>query len=146
MIMFLLVAPAITYMLIEYYSLKASQKDLYISRASALCTMVGFFMIFIAETPPVLILGVITISLGTLYGISTVSVATSLVPPDHVASLYATISAVNSVGVLISGPVFAAIYSYGLILSLSWSGLPFGVASFVFILVLLVVFCVKVPT
>lgn len=118
-------------------------KDLYVAQASAAFAIAGFLVIFVAETPPVLILGVVLVSLGIPFGMSVLSVATSLVPSDHVATLYSAASVMHSVGMLVAGPIFASVYGFGIRLGLSWSGLPFGLASLTFVLALIAVSCVR---
>ncbi|KAL1967454.1 hypothetical protein VTN77DRAFT_3239 [Rasamsonia byssochlamydoides] len=139
----LLLVPVISSLLIRYLHLDAARKDLYIAQASAAFAIAGYFVIFVAQTPPVLILGVVLMSLGIPFGMSLLSVATSLVLSDHIATLYSTVLVMNSVGMVVAGPIFASVYGFGLRLGLSWSGLPFGLASLIFVFASVAISCVR---
>lgn len=138
-----MLVPVISSFFIRYLHLEAVRKDLYVAQGSAALAIAGFLVIFVAETPPVLILGVVLVSLGIPFGMSVLSAATSLVLSDHVATLYSAASVMHSMGMVVAGPIFASLYGFGIRLGLSWSGLPFALAALTFVLALIAVSCVR---
>jgi hypothetical protein len=115
----------------------AVEKDLYISRVSAFFGALGHFLLFIAPTPAPLIIGTLFMSLSMPFVVGVMSVATSFVSPEHVATLYSAMSVTQSLGTIVAGPTFAQLYAVGMQLGLAWSGLPFAAGSLIFIVVLI---------
>lgn len=105
--------------------------------------IVGYFLVFIAPAPAPLIIGTLLMSLSLPFLIAVMSVATSFVSPEHVATLYSAMSVTQSLGTIVAGPTFAKLYAVGMQLGLAWSGLPFAVGSLIFTLVLIPVMCIR---
>lgn len=65
---------------------------------------------------------------------------------SDVGRLYALISAMEGIGSLVAAPGMAWAFRYGMSLGGDeWLGLPFGVATALFALVLIIVFSVSIP-
>jgi len=62
---------------------------------------------------------------------------------NDIGRLYALISVMEGIGSLVAGPGMAWAFRLGMGWGKSWLGLPFGLASFLFALVSVVVFRIK---
>lgn len=140
---FWLLVPLLSSYLTLRQHCSAAEKDLCISRVSAVFGVLGYFLVFVAPTPAPLIIGTLMMSLSMPFVISVMSVATSFVSAEHVATLYSAMSVTNSLGTLAAGPTFAKLFEVGMRLGLEWSGLPFAVGSLIYIVVLIPVLCIR---
>ncbi|CRG89187.1 MFS transporter, putative [Talaromyces islandicus] len=140
---YLFLVPFLSTYLTRSLHYSAVEKDLYISRASAVFGVVGYFLLFTAPTPALLIFGTLLKSLSLPFLIAVMSVATAFVSPEHVATLYSAMSVTQSLGTIVAGPTFAKLYAVGMRLGLGWSGLPFAVGSLIFIVVLIPVMYIR---
>ncbi|KAJ5196633.1 hypothetical protein N7449_007112 [Penicillium cf. viridicatum] len=139
------IGPKSTNLLLQYVSKKfdwsfarssllISLRDHVMSKWSGVLSIIGFAVIFLAPTPAILITDQIILSIGSSFLITTRSLATALVLPDHVGTLYSAIAIAQSVDVLIAGPLFASLFRLGMHLGGAWMGLPFLQASLFFTL------------
>jgi len=67
-------------------------------------------------------------SLGAGFPVLLNSLISRLVTPDHAATLYTSIGVCETMGFLISSPLFSQVYHWGLVAGGVWVGLPFMVA------------------
>lgn len=104
------------------------------SKWSGILSIIGFAAIFLAPTPAILVGGQIILSIGSSFLVTTRSLATALVLPDHVGTLYSVIAIAQSVGVLVAGPLFVNLFRLGMHLGNAWMGLPFLQASLFFVM------------
>lgn len=138
----LIVLPILSSFLTRFFHYDPVTKDLSIARLAAISGVLGYFLIFIASTTPLLLGGTLFMSFSIPFVWSVVSVATSFVPSQNqVATLYAAMSVSKSVGGVVAGPIFASLYGVGMQLGLEWSGLPFAVGSIIFFWTLIPVVC-----
>ncbi|TGO27295.1 hypothetical protein BPAE_0044g00300 [Botrytis paeoniae] len=124
-ILFLLILPFLSKTMITYFRIPSSKKDLHLARASILILTLGSFLIALAPTLPLAILGMAVFTLGAGYVSITRSLITTLVDRQHKGQLYAAVAVVETTGRLIAGPGFAQLYIVGLRLKGIWVGLPF---------------------
>lgn len=113
------------------------------SQGSGLLAIIGFAAIFVAPVPAILIFGLVILSLGSTFPISSRSLATAIVQPDHVGTLYSAIAVAQSVGLLVSGPLFAGLFRLGLHLGDAWMGLPFLQAALFYVVACVAVSCIR---
>jgi MFS family permease len=99
----------------------------------------------LAPVPTLLICGLVILSLGSAFLITARSLATSLVPPDHVGTLYSAIAISQSLGILVAGPLFAYLFRIGLHLGGAWLGLPFLQAGLLYVIATVAIWCIRVP-
>jgi MFS family permease len=118
----------------KYLNLHGKYSDHFLSKGSGLLSIIGFAVIFIAPTPAILIGGQVILSIGSSFMISTRSLATSLVRPDHAGTLYSAIAIAQGLGTVVSGPLFANLFRLGMRLGPAWMGLPFLQASVFFVI------------
>ncbi|KAJ5581546.1 hypothetical protein N7535_000166 [Penicillium sp. DV-2018c] len=129
---YLLIMPALTYLAAKYLDVHGKYSDHLMSKGSGVLSIIGFTAIFLAPTPAVLIGGLIILSIGSAFIITTRSLATSLVRPDHVGTLYSAIAIAQGLGTVVSGPLFAKLFQLGMHLGNVWLGLPFLQAAIFF--------------
>ncbi|KAJ5458653.1 Major facilitator superfamily domaingeneral substrate transporter [Penicillium sp. IBT 31633x] len=129
---YLLIMPTLTLLAAKYLNLHGKYSDQFMSKGSGVLSIIGFISIFAAPVPAILIGGVVVLSIGSAFMITTRSLATSLVSPDHVGTLYSAIAIAQGMGTLISGPLFANLFRLGMHLGNAWVGLPFLQAALFF--------------
>jgi hypothetical protein len=139
--------PAANYVLLKYMSLPAHWADLWIARGSIVLTTASFALVGIAAHPALLIIGLLVFNMGTGYNAAMRSVAIHVVggqaSPD-IGRLFAVIAIVESVGVMVAGPLLAEFFEWGIELGEPWIGLPFIASAGVFGVISLVTFIVSV--
>ncbi|KAF7933703.1 uncharacterized protein EAE98_003412 [Botrytis deweyae] len=130
-ILFLLILPFLSKLMITYFKIPSSKKDLHLARASILILTLGSLLIALAPTLPLAILGMAVFTLGAGFISMMRSLITTLVDRQHKGQLYAAVAVVETTGRLIAGPGFAQLYIEGLRLKGIWVGLPFFGMSFI---------------
>lgn len=124
-ILFLLILPFLSKIMIIRFNIPSSKKDLHLARTSILIFTLGSLLIAIAPTLPLAILGMAVSTLGAGYISITRSLITTLADRQHKGQLYAAVAVVETIGRLVAGPGFAKLYIVGLRLKGGWVGLPF---------------------
>ncbi|BDD57514.1 hypothetical protein MAP00_002868 [Monascus purpureus] len=140
---FIILMPLVSFIVTKYFHLEATRRDYRLSQQSGLLATLGFFVIAVATAPSVLITGLVMLSVGSAFAVTSRSLATSLVPQDLVGTLYSAASVMQSLGALVAGPLFAYTFKFGMRLGEGWLGLPFLQAGFLFILAVISVSCVR---
>lgn len=126
------------------FNLSTASKDLFLARSSFIIQIMGIFLLSLSafsspigdsnqESPFPLILaigGLIIYTLGIGFSAFCRSLISTLVDQEHIARLYTVLSVIEVVGLSITGPVLAWLYSWGLKLSRKgerngYLGLPF---------------------
>ncbi|KAJ6111215.1 hypothetical protein N7486_003450 [Penicillium sp. IBT 16267x] len=130
---FLLVMPALTFLATRYHNLHGKLRDYWLSQGTGLLGIIGFTTVGLASSPGILITGLVLVSLSGGFSVSTRSLATSFVLPDHVGTLYSAMAISQSIGMFIAGPLFAYLFRLGMHLGNNWMGLPFLQAGLCFV-------------
>ncbi|KAI5203412.1 hypothetical protein E4T39_04261 [Aureobasidium subglaciale] len=131
------IIPGASTMIAKYARHTTSRtKDKRLAQTSCILLLTGAMTIFFAAFPAQVILGTILAALGSSFNVTAKSFVTALVPPDNFGAVYTGITVATYGGILISGPLFAHTFHWGLQLGGSWMGLPFLVASGLFLLCL----------
>lgn len=138
-----LVLPVISRLLLTNAKLDAAAKDLWLSRGTALLLTLGTLMMFLAPTPAVLIVGIAAYALGSPLYIAARSLVTFLVLPNQIGVLYTFLATIQSLGMLVAGPLLAYVFRWGMQLGDPWLGLPFLAASVMYLAVLLLICAVN---
>ena len=127
--------PLFNWFLLKYLRLPAHWADVWIARASIVLTTISFLIMGIAAYPALLIFGLLIFNLGTGYNAAMRSVAIHVIggqaSPD-VGKLMSTIAIVESIGVMIAGPLLSILFQWGMDLGSAWLGLPFLASLLVF--------------
>ncbi|KAJ5450750.1 uncharacterized protein N7458_007199, partial [Penicillium daleae] len=142
---YLVIMPALSYAAAKYLNLHGKHRDHRLSQGSGLISIIGFLAMGLAPVPTLLICGLVILSLGSAFLITARSLATSLVPPDHVGTLYSAIAISQSLGILVAGPLFAYLFRIGLHLGGAWLGLPFLQAGLLYVIATVAIWCIRVP-
>ncbi|KAF8537766.1 major facilitator superfamily domain-containing protein [Trichophaea hybrida] len=139
--------PVLTSLIITKWKMSTTERDLYISRTSACLVTLGFLGIAIAPNPSLMIIALIVDTLGSGFGASTRSLATTMVHPSNIGKLYTSIAVFDTLGALVGGPSMSLAFQWGIKLGGGWIGLPFLVLAILSTVVTVVVFMVRLaPT
>jgi predicted MFS family arabinose efflux permease len=93
-------------------------------------------MIFSAGSPSLVVFGIVMAASASYFNATARSFVTALVSPDHLGAIYAGITVATYAGMLASGPLLAQIFHWGMEAEGIWTGLPFLVASGLFLICL----------
>ncbi|KAJ5746959.1 uncharacterized protein N7511_008655 [Penicillium nucicola] len=143
MVTFMVFMPVLSFLAAKYFNLHGKQSDHVMSKGSGILSVIGFVAIALAPTPAILIFGQIILSMGMAFMVNTRSLATALVLPDHVGTLYSALAITQSAGMLVAGPLFANLFRLGLHLGNAWLGLPFLQASLFFVIAVVAVWHIR---
>ena len=113
----------------QRFRVPAFVKDLRFSQMSGILLFLGFAVMGIAPNVPVLGLGLIISALGSSFLLTLRSSMTSFVPATSVGLLYTTTSVAQGIGTLISGPLLAESFKWGMRHGGFWLGLPYLLSS-----------------
>lgn len=127
---FAVLMPAVSGLLTNALCMPSMIKDRRMSQASGILSVLGFTLTATATVPFIYVTGLVLLSLGSAFIVTTRSLATSLVRPDQVGRLYSAAAVVQSIGALLAGPLFAQLFDIGL--QIRWMGLPFLLAGCLF--------------
>ncbi|KAJ5088497.1 hypothetical protein N7456_012113 [Penicillium angulare] len=141
---FSVMMPFLTWMVGKYFNLHGKHRDHLFSQLTGILCIIGFLVIGLAPTPEILIGGLVIASMGAAFPINTRSLATLLVMPDHVGTLYSALAISQSMGAFVAGPLFAYLFRIGMHFGGVWLGLPFLQASFFFVIATAAVWRIKV--
>ncbi|KAH6647203.1 major facilitator superfamily domain-containing protein [Truncatella angustata] len=125
----LIIMGAIDKFMQQKLGIKSAQKDLWLCTGSCILIAVGVAVVGVSQSPILMVAGVVVSALGSSLLVSLRSAMISLFPHTPMASLNAVAGMAQSLGILISGPVLAATYSWGLSQGGIWVGAPFLLAS-----------------
>ncbi|KAI9829497.1 MAG: hypothetical protein M1819_006317 [Sarea resinae] len=139
----LIILPLLSILLVDRLGMRSAKKDLRLSQGSAFLLMVGSLIIGIAAAIPSLVSGLVFLALGSALTPIARSLATSLVLPVHVGTLYAATGLARSVGTLIAGPILANTFRWGMSLGHAWLGLPYIAAAILYLFAFVAVSCVR---
>ncbi|KAJ6054656.1 hypothetical protein N7444_003754 [Penicillium canescens] len=140
---FMVLMPALTFLAAKYLNLHGKRSDHVMSKGSGIISVIGFAAIALAPTPAILIFGQIILSMGMAFAVNSRSLATALVLPDHVGTLYSALAITQSAGMLVAGPLFANLFRLGMHLGNAWIGLPFLQASLFFVIAVVAVWRIR---
>jgi hypothetical protein len=102
--------------------------------------IIGITAVGLAQNSTLMVAGVVISALGSSLLVSFRSAMISLFPQTPVAPLNAAAGIAQSLGILISGPVLVAVYTWGLSHGNIWTGAPFLLASILHIVALAIIF------
>ncbi|KAK0649758.1 major facilitator superfamily domain-containing protein [Cercophora newfieldiana] len=129
--------------LLSKYGLGPRNKDLLLTKASAVLQIVGGFTVALAATPAALISGVAISGLATGYSIFVRSLMTSLMVND-IGILYTVISIQEALGIFIANPLLSVLFRRGIDLGGRWVGLPFVMAALLYTAALCIIAWIRV--
>ena len=141
---YLVLMPALSFIAARYLNLHGKHRDYRLSQGSGILSIIGFAAMGLAPAPVLLICGLVILSLGSAFTITARSLVTSLVPPDHVGTLYSAIGISQAVGMFVAGPLFAYLFKLGMHLGNAWMGMPFLQAALFYLVATVAVWRVRI--
>lgn len=144
MVLLLAVLPQLSLILNRF--MPPVSKDLHITVGSSLFLGFGSLLMALAAHPPLFIAGICFLALGWGFYSTLRSLGTALVPSSHVGVLNTTIAVSQSIGTMAAGPILAATFRQGMGLDGVWQGLPYMVATCLFVVVGLLICFIRVPS
>lgn len=121
----LLFLPALSHLLRHRLQLSSQKSDLVLAQGSTIIMSLGFLMIALAPTIPILMVALTLNSFGWGLTLFLRSLITSLVEEHHIARLNALVGVVDTMGFMIGSPSLAWAFEEGLELGGWRTGLPF---------------------
>jgi Na+/melibiose symporter-like transporter len=144
-VLFIIVFPAVTHVISKKFSMTPFMKDLCLAQISVWFLPLGFLIMAVASNIALLTAGLMVTTLGTGYPSLMRSLATSVVEEDYLARLSSAITVFETLGSIISSPVLAGFFHWGLHLGGLWQGLPFFAATLITSLAGVLVSSIRLP-
>jgi len=144
-IYFLALLPLMAKFLQARFGLKGLWRDLWLARVTVLFFPVGFLLMTLSRTLAPMAVGMGLTALGSGCGSLVRSITNGMVDSTQRARLNGAISIVDTLGILISGPLLAEIFALGLRMGGGWMALPFAVATVLTAIASAVVWLVRLP-
>ncbi|KAJ5667403.1 MFS transporter [Penicillium longicatenatum] len=120
-----LALPFISQVLTRNLGLTSISKDLWLARAGLICLTVGMFGMGLANTSVVLIISLVLCSLGFGSDPAMRGLLVTMGEGQPTSLLFTTMSVLECLGLLISGPLLATTFKIGMEWEGAWIGLPF---------------------
>ena len=125
------------------------RKDMILARTGTIFSIVGFFGIALAYSSPVLILSFIVYGLNqaaepSIRSLMVVIVAKHDTKETGSGSLFAVVNLFENVGLVLTGPLLAITFRWGLSLGGVWLGMPLMLSGALMVVVLVILFGVSV--
>lgn len=125
MVTLIVILPALASYLLNKKSYSATKKDLFIMRISFTCFALGYLLEGLAPNIYILIFAAVLANLGSGLGACMRALLTSFIPKDQVARLYTALAIVETLGMMVSGPIVAGLFNAGMERGSGvWQGLP----------------------
>ncbi|KAF2233230.1 MFS general substrate transporter [Viridothelium virens] len=134
-LVFLLLIPALSTILVQRFAFGNLSKDLWLGRMSCISIVIGYAIFGFAPNIAMSIIGMIIFTLGNGHAQLIRSFTTNLVEKHHVARLYTIIGIFETASLMIGSPLLAGLFQEGSQLGGSWIGLPFYFISGLFVCV-----------
>ena len=122
---FLVIMPALCYLVAKYLNWHGTFQAYRLSQVTGMTCVIGLTAVAFAPAPSVLAMGLILLSLGSSFSVTTRSLATGLILPNHVGTLYSAIAIAQNLGIFFFGPISAYLFKIGIHWGRLWFGLPF---------------------
>jgi hypothetical protein len=129
MLLLLIILPSVNNLFRTRWRFGPKHSDLLLSRASAVVMALGFLLIALAPSIPLLVAALLVNTFGWGLTLFLRSLMTSLVESHHVARLNTFVGVFDTIGLMIGSPLLAVLFEKGIEMGGMWSGLPFLVCS-----------------
>lgn len=136
--------PFATQVLLARLGLSPLHKDLWLARAGIVTLVVGAFGIGLASSSPLLVIGLMIYSLGYGYGPAVRGVVVTMAEGRQTGLLFTSMSLLECLGLLVSGPLLAATFKLGMGWGGVWIGLPFITAGLCLLCAAVIVLGIRV--
>lgn len=115
--------------------LSGQKRDLFLARGSVGLLIVGWIAIGLSPSPIFFTASLMVASLGQGFPVYLRSFLTGLVEPNKVAELYTIIGVVDTLGLMVGGPLLAWLFERGMQLGGAFVGMPFVALGLVYVVV-----------
>ncbi|EEA19150.1 hypothetical protein TMatcc_010305 [Talaromyces marneffei ATCC 18224] len=132
MALYVLILPLLSKALVKKYSMSPPIIDLWIARGSSLFGVVGPILLGMASGPVVLVIALVLFAFSLGFPFSIQVYGTSLVEPVEVAPFYSALVVLRIAVTLLTSPLLAMAFKYGLNAGGAASGLIFDIAGGLF--------------
>ncbi len=145
MVVLIVALPALSWLCISVLHMPATVKDLLLARFSSVTLVLGSLIIAFSTNGYILAVGLVVISCGA--GLSSLvrSLANALIEEHHIGILNTLIGMVDSIALMIAGPLLSSTLSAGFRMGGPWIGLPFICAAAMYGVCLAVTLCFRLP-
>lgn len=123
----------------------ATDKDLWLARASIVCLTLGTLGISLSPSIMTLILSMVVQATGSGFVFLTRSIITTLVERNETARLYTVIEIIQSIGNIVASLSITAVFQLGLHMGGAWIGLAWMMTSSLFAMVGLAIWWFQLP-
>ncbi|EED14312.1 conserved hypothetical protein [Talaromyces stipitatus ATCC 10500] len=137
--------PTLSELISRRTRLAGEVKDKLLSQFSVVTIILGYILIFVADSPLALSIGVILSALVSAFTVTARSILSSLVDQRHLATVYTGLSVMTYSGMVAGGPLLASSFHWGMKFGDPWMGLPFIVAAGLYVVILLVISMARMP-
>lgn len=120
-----LILPLASQILLVNLKLSPLLKDLWLARTGIIALVIGTLGIGLAPSSVIMVMSLIVYSLGYGYGPAVRGLVVTAAEGRRIGMLFTCMSVLESFGLLISGPLLAAIFKVGMLWGDAWIGLPF---------------------
>lgn len=112
--------------------MESSKRELIVVQGSACLLTAGAFTMALSATPPLFIVGLSVLACGWGFYSALRSFAIGMVQADQVGAISTAVAMVQSAGTIMSGPLLASAFGFGLSHKGVWRGMPYMVAAIFF--------------
>lgn len=123
--------PGLSACLLKLLRVAAFEKDIILSRISFTLITAGVLIVALAPSISIFIVGFFMATLGSGAQAMIRSLLAGLVKPTEVARLFSAISIISTITALVSQPLKASLYSWGMSKGGAWIGMPFLVCGII---------------
>jgi MFS family permease len=129
MLLCLFLLPAINHLFRKHWNIPPKRSDLLLSRFSCLAMALGFLLIALAPSIPLLVAAMVVNTFGWGLILFLRSLIISLVEPHHIARVNTFVGIFDTAGLMIGSPGLAWLFEKGVEIGGMWIGLPFLVCA-----------------
>ncbi|KAG9234800.1 major facilitator superfamily domain-containing protein [Amylocarpus encephaloides] len=145
-ILLLAIIPIVSKVLMSRLGYSSKEKDLSLSKFSAVVLVAGSICIAASRNISSTILGMVVWTLGTGFSSLVRSLITTLVEKEQIGRLYAAITVVETIGFLVAGPLLNWLFTVGMSAGGDWIGLPFYCLAILCLLASLGIWYFRIPS
>ncbi|KAB8527817.1 hypothetical protein FH972_025468 [Carpinus fangiana] len=145
LILLVAILPPVNKYLIQPCGFSVESANLSVARGSIVLLISGLVGIALSANVPTLLVAIVIYSFGAGLPAAIRTVASTFVPSDAIATLFAIFQTVDTIGSIASGPVLARAYVLGSGWGGVWSGLPFLLAGVLYGGVAILVYLTRLP-
>lgn len=138
------VLPLVDVLLRKKLRISLAAKDMWLVRGSILIMLLGSICVGLSKSTVMFVLSLAVFGLGSGYEFAMRGLLAQIAG-DSIATVYTTMSLMETIGELIAGPMLARLYRVGLGWGGDWIGLPLFAIAGLFTVAAIIVWCIRLP-